>query len=170
MVQAGTYFPKVRRMFYLSLSNFRMFLANFHAASRAHRSCPSVSSWDRSPNFEALGLRWWGSPGQIIPSDGFWSWMLTWRTTALVNTSDWFPYVWALPQNRWRLRRLHILRYATRLSCNFQHIHCTLSPFFLDLLLGCSSTWRCAWEHFSSNLHPFFWPVEQAFWRMPFFT
>ena len=26
-------------------------------------------------------------------------------------TSDWFQYVWALPQNRWRLRRLHILRY-----------------------------------------------------------
>ena len=35
------------------------------------------------------------------------------------NTSDWFPYVWALPQYRWRLRRLHILRYATQLSCNF---------------------------------------------------
>ena len=29
------------------------------------RSCHSVSSWDRSSNFGALGLRWWGSPGQI---------------------------------------------------------------------------------------------------------
>ena len=41
------------------------------------------------------------------------------------NTSDWFPYVWAFPQDRWRLRRLHILAYATQLSCNFQHSHST---------------------------------------------
>ena len=62
-----------------------MLLASLHAASRAHRSCHSVSSWDRSSNFGALGLRWWRSPGQIIPSDGFWSRMSTWRTTAFVN-------------------------------------------------------------------------------------
>ena len=30
-----------------------------------------------------------------------------------------------------------------------------LSPFFWDLLLSNSSTWRCAWEHFSPNLHQF---------------
>ena len=65
--------------------NFMIFLANFHAASRAHRSCHSVSSWDRSSNFGALGLRWWGSPGQIIPSDGCWSRVSAWRNTALVN-------------------------------------------------------------------------------------
>ena len=41
------------------------------------------------------------------------------------NTSDWLPYVWALPQNRWRLQRLHILKYANQLSCTFQHSHCT---------------------------------------------
>ena len=41
------------------------------------------------------------------------------------NTSDWLPYVWARPQSRWRLRRLHILKYATQLSCNFQYSHCT---------------------------------------------
>ena len=29
-----------------------------------------------------------------------------------------------------------------------------LSSFFLDLLLGFSSTWRCAYEHFSPNLQP----------------
>ena len=55
---------------------FRIFWANFHAASRAPSSCHSVYSWDRSSSFGALGSRWWGSPGQIIPSDGFWSWML----------------------------------------------------------------------------------------------
>ena len=29
-----------------------------------------------------------------------------------------------------------------------------LSSFFLDLSVGCSSTWRCAYEHFSPNLQP----------------
>ena len=29
-----------------------------------------------------------------------------------------------------------------------------LSSFFLDLLVGCSSTWRCAYEHFSQNWQP----------------
>ena len=45
--------------------NSNTFLASFHAASRAPYSCHSVSSWDRSSNFGALGLRWWGSPGQM---------------------------------------------------------------------------------------------------------
>ena len=62
-----------------------MLSASLHAASRAHRSCHSVSSWDRSSNFGALVLRWWGSPGQITPSDWFLSRMSAWRNTALVN-------------------------------------------------------------------------------------
>ena len=86
LMQADTNSPKVRRMQFLCFPfNFRTLLASFHAASRAHRSCHSVSSWDRSSNFGGLVLRWWGSPGQIIPSDGFWSRMLAWRTTALAN-------------------------------------------------------------------------------------
>ena len=35
--------------------DFRMFLANFHAASREHRSTHSVSSQGRSSKFGALG-------------------------------------------------------------------------------------------------------------------
>ena len=71
--------------------SFRIFFASLHAASRAHRSCHSVSSWDRSSNFGALGFRCWGSPGQIIPSDGFWSRVMAWRNAAFgeLNTSDW---------------------------------------------------------------------------------
>ena len=46
------------------------------------------------------------------------------------NTSDRFQKVWALPQHQWRLRRLHILKYATQLSCNFQHSHCTFVTIF----------------------------------------
>ena len=42
-----------------------------------------------------------------------------------LNTSDWFPYVSALPKNRWRRRRLHILIYVTQLSCSDQHSRCT---------------------------------------------
>ena len=51
--------------------DFKIHLVIFHAASRAYRSCLCVSSWDRSSNFGALGLCWWGSPGQIMPSDVF---------------------------------------------------------------------------------------------------
>ena len=146
MAQAGTYFPKVRRMlFYLISFNFLIILANFHAASRAHRSCISVSSWDRSSNFGALGLRGW-RPGQIIPSDGFWSRMLAWRTTAFVN--------WT---HRIGFRMFELFRkidedfggsisWNTQPNCRiiFNIATALLSPFFLDLLLGCSSTWRCA--------------------------
>ena len=53
---------------------------------RAHRSCFSVSSWDRFSNFGASGLRWWGSPGQITPGDGpLFSRMLPWRSAAFVT-------------------------------------------------------------------------------------
>ena len=65
--------------------HFRTLWASLRAASRAPCSCHSVSSWDRSSNCGALGLHWWGSPGQIYPSEGFWSRKLVWRTTALVN-------------------------------------------------------------------------------------
>ena len=147
MAQAGTISPKVRRiLFYVSPFNFRMLLASLHAASRAHRSCLSVSSWDRSSNFGALGSRWWGSPGQIIPTDGFWSRMLTWHNTASVN--------WT---HRIGFRMFELFRkidedfggstsWNTQPNCRviFSIATTILSQFFLDLLLGCSSTWRCA--------------------------
>ena len=51
----------------------------------------------------------------------------------------------ALRQNRCRLRRLHILQYATpNCRVHFNITTALLTLFFLDLLLGCSSTWRCA--------------------------
>ena len=59
------------------------------------------------------------------------------------NPSDWLHYVRDLPQNRCRLRRVHILRYATQLSCTFQHSHCTFVTILFKPLLGCSSMWRC---------------------------
>ena len=85
-------------------------------------------------------------------------------------TSDWLPYVWALPQNRWRLRRLHILRYATQLSCNFQQGHCTFVTVlfrpFARLFINLTMRIRALFPKSAS----IFGHVEQAFWKMPFFT
>ena len=144
---------------------FRTLLASFHAASRAPSSCHCVSSWDRSSNFGALELRWWGSPGQIIPSEGFWSRVSAWRNTASVNRTDWLQHVWSLPQNRWRLRRLHILTYAIQLSCNFQYSHCTfvtmlLGPF-ARLFINLAMRIRALLTKSAS----FLGLVEQAFWE-----
>ena len=49
------------------------------------------------------------------------------------------------------------ISWRTQPNCRviFNTATALLSPFFFDLLLGCSSTWRCAQEHFSPNLHPF---------------
>ena len=59
MAQADTNFPKVgKKSAVLSFSvNLKMLLAGLHAASRAHGSCNSVSSWDRSSKFGGLVLR-----------------------------------------------------------------------------------------------------------------
>ena len=201
-MQAGTYFPKVRRMLLCFLSfNFNTLLASFHAASRAPCSCHSVSSWDRSSNFGALGLRWWGSPGQINLSDGFWSRISVWRAIAFVNftrcigfcmselfrkidvnfggfmssktqhhcrvcddlhpTGPWFDswrvsrFTTSCSDLSWLSSRLTTGCYV--LSCRsyfFNMATALLSLFVLDLFVGCSSTWRCAYEHFSPNRQP----------------
>ena len=194
--------------------NSRMLLASLHAASRAHRSCHSVSSknrsskigalgLDRSSNFGALGLRWWGSPGKIISSEGFWSRMSAWRTTALVNLvwraiafvnfTRWIGFGMSVHFRRidfggvmswntqpncresedWRLDEfcpnfLSLLfpdfpgrswhsSVTGPLSCQspfFRIVTALLPSFYLDLFVGCSSTWRCANEHFSPNQQP----------------
>ena len=100
--------------------------------------------------------------------------------------SDWFPYVWALPQNRWRLRRLHFLEYATQLSCTwwvsvqnkspcslrllipFQHGHCTFVTIlfrpFARLFINLAMCIRALFTKSAYILRL----VEQAYWRMPF--
>ena len=92
-MQADTNFPKVRRMLpCFSPLIFNTLLASFHAAPRAPCSCHSVSSWDRSSKFGALGLRWWGSPGHMYPSERFWSRILVWRAMAFVNFTRWIGF------------------------------------------------------------------------------
>ena len=72
--------------------NFNTLLASFHAASRAPFSCHSVSSKDRSSNFGALGLRWWGSPGQVNANEGLWFRISVWRAMAFVNFTRWIDF------------------------------------------------------------------------------
>ena len=148
MAKVDTNFPKVRRMLFYAFSfNFVMLLASLHAALRAYRSCLSVSSWDRSSIWGALGLRSWGSPGQIIPSDGFlvsnvmrdvtrlqlnWTHRIGFRMFELFRKID-EDFGGSISSN-------------TQPNCRvfFNIATAILSPFFLNLLLGCSSTWRCA--------------------------
>ena len=143
--------------------NFWIFCASFHAASRAHRSCHSVSFWDRSSNFGALGSRWWGSPWQLIPSEGFWSRM----STAFVNFTHWIGFRMS---ELFREIDEDFGEYATHMSCIWwvsilnrspcsmvmlillQHSHCTFwndffirGPFlnadsFAWILMEC---WKC---------------------------
>ena len=127
-------------------SSFRKHLAIFHTASRASRSCLSVSSWDRSSNFGALGLRWWGSPGQIIPSDGFWSRMLAWRNTAFVNFTHRIGFRMFELFHRIDEDFGGSISWNAQPNCRvtFSIATALLSPLFWYFLLGCSSTWRCA--------------------------
>ena len=104
------------------------------------------------------------------------------------NTLDLCPYVWALPQNRWRLRRLRVLKYATQLSCIWwvsiqnkspcslvtliplQQSHCTLVTIlfrpFARLFFNLEMRIRALFPKSQS----IFWLVEQTLWRMPLFT
>ena len=124
--------------------NFRMFLARLHAASRAHRSCHSESSWDRSSNFGAIGItlmritwanhlkRWILVSNVTMTYDGFCELMFS----VCLSSSAKSMQTTAAPHPEIR---------NTQMSCTFQHSHCTfVTILFLDLLLVCSSTWRCA--------------------------
>ena len=157
--------------------NFNTLLASFHAASRAPCSCHSVSSWDRSSEAAKMRFTWANhSERRILVSNA----SVTCNGSPEFYTLDWFLHVCALPENR--LRRLHVLKDATQLSCvwwtapnrSLALVTCVtanhgfpvlsynswffsmdtapLSPLFWHPLLGCSSTWRCAWEHLSPNL------------------
>ena len=178
--------------------NFRMLSASLHTASRAHRSCHSVSSWDRSSYFWSVEVYADEDRlGKSFRAKDFGLECLHDVRWLFVNWTHriGFRMFGLLPQNRWRVRRLHILKHATQLPCArwstscrssfqlvitfltrspwsivttidnrfpytfmpitlLQHSHCTFVTILWNLLLGCSSTWRCAWEHFSPNLHP----------------
>ena len=59
------------------------------------------------------------------------------------------------------------MKYATQLSCNFQHSHCTFVPTFFRPFAGLFINLAVALFPKSASI---FGLVEQAFWRMPLFT
>ena len=141
----------------MRLFNFRTLLASLHTASRAPCSCHSVSSWDRSSNFGAMGLRSWSSPGQINHSERrIWSRMSACSATTFVNFTDRIGFRMS------ELFRKIVVDFGGSRSWNtqpnfrvlFSTATALLSPFLLDLLLDCSSTCRCAKKHFSTDLQP----------------
>ena len=155
-------FRKWEECCFVFLFNLWTLLANFHAASRAHRSCHSVSSWDRSSNFRSLGPRWWGSPGQISPSERFWFlrdvqrllWILHvgWSVSGCLSSSVKSMKTSTAPYSGKRnpiivylmSRMQRVPPFYRYDSCFFNIATALLSPIFLDFLLRCSSTWRCA--------------------------
>ena len=126
--------------------NFNTLLTSFHAASRAPCSCHSVSSWDRSSNFGALGLRSWGSPGQIYPSERFWSRILAWRAIAFVNFTRWIGFRMSVHFQR--------IDFGGVMSWNTQPNCCAsddrrwddLRPNFISLLLSCFTDRSWLWS------------------------
>ena len=97
--------------------NLNTFLASFHAASRAPCSCHSVSSCERSSNFYSVGatlmrFTWTNvtERGILVSNLG-----MTCNSLCEFHTLEWLRHVGALPENR--LRRRHVLKYATQLPC-----------------------------------------------------
>ena len=158
MVRAGTYFPKEKRMlFYLSPLIFWIFWPT-STLLRGHLALAIPSLPVADPQI----LEHWvyadgGSPGQIIPSDRFWSRMFAWRTTALVNLT-----------HRIGFRMFELFRKIDedfvgsiswntqpQLSCNFQHCHCTfvtiLFRLFARLFINLAMRTRAPFP----NLHLF---------------
>ena len=86
------------------------------------------------------------------------------------NTSDWLQYVWAPPQNRCRLRRLHILKYATQRSCILQYGHCNFCTILFKLLAWLFVNLAVCVRALIPKFAPIIGLVEQALQRMPFFT
>ena len=66
--------------------------------------------------------------------------------------NSWLRFLSGRPDLTWALTWL--TTGSRTFSCQsffFNIATALLSSFFWDLLVGCSSTWRCAWEHFSTN-------------------
>ena len=149
--------------------NFMIFLANFHAASRAHRSCHSVSSWDRSSNFGATLMRiTWAN----YSKRWFLSRMLAWRNTALVNWTHRIGF------SMFELFRKidedfgGSISWNTQPNCRvfFNIATAILSPFVLRLLAWLFVNLAVCVGALIPQFASIFCLVEQALRRMPLFT
>ena len=147
MAKAGTNLPKVRRML---LYSSPLIVRCFEPAStllqgRIALAIPSL------PETDPQILEHWCYADEdhlsnVIPSEGFWSRMSAWRNTAFVN---WTHRIGFRVSELFRKIDEDFggsISWNTQPNCRviFRKATALLSPFFLNLSLGCSSTWRCA--------------------------
>ena len=148
LMQVGTYFPETRRML-LFHAPFILthFLASFHACFAGTLLLPlCLLSETRSSIFGALELRLWGSPGQNHSK----RWIFYFVSMAYHGFSELIEHI-GLVSVRFELFRTidedfgGSISWNTQSNCRviFKKATALLSPFFSDLLPGCSSTWRC---------------------------
>ena len=151
-------------------------IANLHASPRAHRSCLSVSYWDRSSNFGAYGLRWWGFLIWITPSDGLLiSRTFGWRSVAFENfqkshctlSPSFFLFFAGLIFNLPVHQRAFITKFASHIredAQNHKMVSCT--HLWCDLCTAAELTSQMdsdLWDSFVSEYfhHPFL-SVDQS--------
>ena len=92
-MQAGTYFPKVRRMLLcFAPLIFNKLLASFPAASKGTLLLPLCLLLRPILKFWSVGAALMRFTGQIYPSEGFRSRILVWRSIAFVNCTRWIGF------------------------------------------------------------------------------
>ena len=135
MAQASTYFPKVRRML---LFHAPSILTRFWPAStllRGHLALAILSPleidpqilerWSYAYDFHLANI----SERRILVSN----FGMTCNSLCEFYTLDWLRHVGSLPENR--LRRRHVLKYATQLPCiRWLTLRWILSRFFITPL------------------------------------
>ena len=116
-MQAGTYFPKVRRMLLFDAPLISK--KNWPASTllRGHLALATLSPLETDPQI----LERWGYADEvhlgkyIRAKDLVSNFSVTCTSLCDFHTLDWLRHVGALPENR--LRRRHVLKYATQLPC-----------------------------------------------------
>ena len=186
-MQAGTYFPKGRRIL---LCFSPLISKHFWPASTLLRGPIALATLSPLETDSPILERWW-SPGQISPSVGFWSRMLAWRRRLLwilhvgsvsvcLSSSVKSMKTSAAPYPGIRnpivvcLMSKHCYTEVSTVlwwySCFFNIATALLSPFTWDLfarLFFNKAVHIRALFHKSATTLGL---VEQAFWRVPLFT
>ena len=168
MVQAGTYFPKVRRMlFYLSPLIWGYF---WPASTLLHGriALATLSPLVTDPQI----LEHWGYADEVHLGISFQAMDFGLECQLDVQRPLWILHIGSVSvclSSSARSMRLHILKYATQLSCTFQRSHCTFvaiifRPFAL-LFSNLAIRIRAPFTK-SASIRRL---VNQAYWRMPFF-
>ena len=168
-----------------------LILTHFWPAStllRGHLALAIPSILETAPQIlERWCYRWWGSPGQINPREGFWSRMSAWRAIHFVNFTRWIGFCMSelfrkIDDNfggsmSWNTQpKLSCIWWVVyngshrsiMLLMLLQHCHCTFVTFlfgpFARLFINLATRIRALFSKFAPTLGL----VEQAFWRVTF--